>query len=627
MLGDTPEENLALMWYDEENDWYQILDRESVVDAVNNTVSYTTTHFSKYHLEDIEQWCHAWNTVPDYPSLLPSPLADLLRPTDYFLFKNVSSYTLSVSDSTPSRIVEALNDYVASNDGVIECDIQYKNGNGGLFSGSYEYMTSSREYFYSLGYTFEPGEGIDHMLHPYMTPSTDEIVESIVYTVNNYSDSYEGKNKAIIWIVDSYVNISELTMQKCGDAGIRIYIIDTSNHLLYESIVNYQSMPDIRYYNGAILSDPTTLINLINRDINTITDTTDNDLDGLPDVYETIGMQCSNGRRLYSDPNKEDTDGDTLLDGVEISAVFKENLYIGNDTYRTIYLFTEHSDPSKEDTDEDGLNDNVDTDPLFCLTKTVRIHNSLSGADYLSIDSFDGGDQNWWLNRDDFSNYVDDLQHFVMNEDYRMAMHGCGIIAMSDLEIFLAQSYGFQPMMGNRFPHYSTDGRISLNDYMTYADYNRDNIYCISTYEGYVHGIYTTDLLNGLINYLLINGVDYPNAKWAESCKKDEVISFIISMISNNLPIILLYNADEENEQLLFYDEGYNALRNDQNRYSRSAVSHYMTIIGYVIYNDSSPYNTYLLVVETNGSVYYINYDKIAENLNRSNCNIFTYHI
>ena len=56
MLGETSEDNLSLMWYDEENDWYEILDRESVVDTFNNTVSYTTTHFSTYLLVDRFKW-------------------------------------------------------------------------------------------------------------------------------------------------------------------------------------------------------------------------------------------------------------------------------------------------------------------------------------------------------------------------------------------------------------------------------------------------------------------------------------------------------------------------------------------------------------------------------------------
>ena len=56
LLNGTPEENLAILWYDEANDRYVILDEETVVDVENNTVSYTTTHFSTYLVIDREIW-------------------------------------------------------------------------------------------------------------------------------------------------------------------------------------------------------------------------------------------------------------------------------------------------------------------------------------------------------------------------------------------------------------------------------------------------------------------------------------------------------------------------------------------------------------------------------------------
>lgn len=64
LLGDTEEDDLAIMWYDEEDPWYHLLD--SKVDKVNNTVSVTTTHFSTYLLVDKKQWKAAWDVILDY---------------------------------------------------------------------------------------------------------------------------------------------------------------------------------------------------------------------------------------------------------------------------------------------------------------------------------------------------------------------------------------------------------------------------------------------------------------------------------------------------------------------------------------------------------------------------------
>lgn len=58
LLGDIEETDLCMMWYDGENDIYTLLE-DSVVDTENNTVSYTTTHFSTYLVVDVTQWMKA----------------------------------------------------------------------------------------------------------------------------------------------------------------------------------------------------------------------------------------------------------------------------------------------------------------------------------------------------------------------------------------------------------------------------------------------------------------------------------------------------------------------------------------------------------------------------------------
>lgn len=65
-LGDIPEENLCIMWYDEENEWYHILDQDSIIDTVNNTVSVETTHLSTYLVVDRQDWYKVWSQKLDY---------------------------------------------------------------------------------------------------------------------------------------------------------------------------------------------------------------------------------------------------------------------------------------------------------------------------------------------------------------------------------------------------------------------------------------------------------------------------------------------------------------------------------------------------------------------------------
>lgn len=61
---DVDEENLKVLWYDEDNNEYKVL-RNSVQDTEANTVSVSTTHFSKYMLIDEAVWVRTWANACD----------------------------------------------------------------------------------------------------------------------------------------------------------------------------------------------------------------------------------------------------------------------------------------------------------------------------------------------------------------------------------------------------------------------------------------------------------------------------------------------------------------------------------------------------------------------------------
>lgn len=62
-LGNTSEDNLGVLWYDEENGIYVIQD-QVVVDTQNNTIALTLNHFSTYVVVDLEMWNNP--VIPDY---------------------------------------------------------------------------------------------------------------------------------------------------------------------------------------------------------------------------------------------------------------------------------------------------------------------------------------------------------------------------------------------------------------------------------------------------------------------------------------------------------------------------------------------------------------------------------
>ncbi|GHH98682.1 hypothetical protein AM1BK_22250 [Neobacillus kokaensis] len=64
-LGNTSENNLAIIWYDEKEEMYKSPD--AVLDASKNTISVETTHFGEYVVVDKTKWLELWNKKIDYP--------------------------------------------------------------------------------------------------------------------------------------------------------------------------------------------------------------------------------------------------------------------------------------------------------------------------------------------------------------------------------------------------------------------------------------------------------------------------------------------------------------------------------------------------------------------------------
>lgn len=58
-LGDTLFDNLIILWYNEEDQVFE--EMPTTRDAVNSTVSTTTTHFSQYMVVDSQKWYANWN--------------------------------------------------------------------------------------------------------------------------------------------------------------------------------------------------------------------------------------------------------------------------------------------------------------------------------------------------------------------------------------------------------------------------------------------------------------------------------------------------------------------------------------------------------------------------------------
>lgn len=104
-----------------------------------------------------------------------------------------------------------------------------------------------------------------------------------------------------------------------------------------------------------------------------VTDLTDTDEDGIPDVVERGGMRNQYGMIVYTDPKKKDTDGDKLTDGEEIDPT-KRNKQFSNimtlDVPKNADFYYMESSPRNPDTDGDGY---TDYEEVKYITKSINM--------------------------------------------------------------------------------------------------------------------------------------------------------------------------------------------------------------------------------------------------------------
>ncbi|MBP3754368.1 MAG: hypothetical protein J6I66_05880 [Lachnospiraceae bacterium] len=306
-------------------------------------------------------------------------------------------------------------------------------------------------------------------------------------------------------------------------------------------------------------------------------------------------------------------------------------MYIGFGITKNCRFVIYSSNPNKKDSDDDGIEDDKDSFPLKRNEVFVFLNGYIS-PHFLNVENTNlqyhnnnsviaGGDQHWWPGTGKeydgiFDGFFERFPDYVTNKNYRMCGFGCGVIAATDLELYLCQENGYSiPNQPNLFSNNAF--LISQSDYMSAAEYNRDNVFILNDYYvNYVIGVKPTDLESGMEAFLKYNGFLNPTAEWRASADKEIVLNSIERMISENRPIVFSYHTfkDKYEDGICLYKNVEDA-KND-NRSTIPIKSHYMNIIGYVKYlNDTCDTYRYLLIVVSNGEIFYINYDFYAAHL------------
>lgn len=360
LLGKTNEEDLRIMWYDEENNQYVIMDEETVLNTEENTLEITTNHFSTYLVVDRQMWYDVWSNAityrrdPDTPSI----------PVEYFDICYVIDRSGSMSGSRITTAKESISKFI---------DSMYTHDRGAIVG------FASSAYVYSQ-FTGEKKSLNNALKTIYATGGTS--VEAGLVSALDLFDSTETKyvnnipnTKMILLLCDGDVNYSDSTLKRAKEDGIKIYPVligATSGNTKLQHMADYTGGT---FYYAATAEEIREAIWGIQEETIGDIDTTDTDGDGLYDIYETAGMMLPNGKHVYTDPFKADTDGDGLTDAEEMGVLtrFDEQPILKRFALRlagfdsTIYAeyFDYKSDPTKKDTDGDGIIDIEDPYPLF----------------------------------------------------------------------------------------------------------------------------------------------------------------------------------------------------------------------------------------------------------------------
>lgn len=342
-LGETEEDNLSIMWYDEENDWYEVLDENSILDKENNTVSITTTHFSTYLLVDSEKWFESWRKSLDYRG-------------KYAYFDIAYAVDTSKSMKTNNRLSTAKK---ATKEFI---DEQASKDKGALitFGGTSRVVkglgTSKKDLKSAVnGLTLSEINGTD-------------VAGGIKKSLAELKKG-QNENRMLILVCDGNVDYEKEVVEEAKKNKVRIFSVNIGYASSNATLKKYAEETGGEYfYCPSVDKVETVYAELKGKTLDKV-DETDKDGDGLYDIYETQGLRLKNGKVIRTKTTSKDTDGDGLSDyeevGIKYSQVVPKRMQkkFGKRGVQKIVYFDLYSNPTKKDTDKDGISDLRDPYP------------------------------------------------------------------------------------------------------------------------------------------------------------------------------------------------------------------------------------------------------------------------
>ena len=355
------EEDLCILWYDEANGEYVMLDEEQVLNKEDNTVSYVTTHFSEYMLISKSKWIETWirsiQTLLDNRAEIQSENAGTVK---YIIVQQLGEYDDEIEFRNPlwNTYLGFFNHF--SNEDEIIGAVVYSGSALPLYGGKVnDYKSYLMNWTYSLESAYIAG-----------TPDVGTAFPCIQQLIENYGD---GADNIIVYF---FVDQDDFDLDEYAE------VIEEGG---YQAIVvNYNSSPvEIEEASVAVINHRGTVGELYDEILSTenqvlaklsgVDTSLDTDGDTISDFEEITGQLLSNGTIVYTNPNTKYSDKDSLTDGDELGTrkLLKQNsLFSRIDNPSLIYLgidgigyYDALSSPVEEDIDKDDFLDEFDMTP------------------------------------------------------------------------------------------------------------------------------------------------------------------------------------------------------------------------------------------------------------------------
>lgn len=226
-LGDIEEYKLSILWYDEENNNYRLLDEEKYQIEDENYVFFITSHFSTYMLVDSYAWVDAWkeNIIYRGGSENTNQYLDIVFAVDC---------SGSMDGKRTKNAKKCLKTFVNSMQKKDKAAIVWYTNSAGCFC-DFTNDSSILE------------QGINRLFAEGGTNTVIGMLEALDVCLNSESEN----KKIVVLISDGSINYSKKAVDLYVEQGIPIYIIDVGNedsNYLFEAVANYTGG---QYYYGA----------------------------------------------------------------------------------------------------------------------------------------------------------------------------------------------------------------------------------------------------------------------------------------------------------------------------------------------------------------------------------------